>query len=170
MAGLLSWTAVKHKLERIVACMLQVSAYGSEEQSDTGEFEAHVHHQNLAWGMHSALVAPQVMFGRLSCPRATLCGWWTHASSSSIWTPRAGCPPAGASLGGPLMARRRSVGRIRGLPATGWQLKGFTSRRGPQVECLGSLVAGAFMKFDVNRLGFTFNFKSLLFKLPYAVH
>ena len=64
MAVLMSWTPVKHKLERVVACMLQVSAYGSEDQSDTGEFEAHVNHQSLAWGMHSALVAPQATFGR----------------------------------------------------------------------------------------------------------
>ena len=48
MAGLMSWTAVKHKLECTVARVLQVSAYGSEEQSDTGEFEAHVNHHSSA--------------------------------------------------------------------------------------------------------------------------
>ncbi len=64
MAVLMSWTAVKHKLKRVVARMLQVSAYGSEEQSDTGESEAHVDQQSLSWGMHSALVVAQVTCGR----------------------------------------------------------------------------------------------------------
>lgn len=49
MAVLMSWTAVKHKLKRVVARMLQVSAYGSEEQSDTGESEAHVDQQRPMW-------------------------------------------------------------------------------------------------------------------------
>ena len=63
----MSWTAVTHKLERVVARVLQVSAYGSEEQSDTGELGAQLNGQNFAakvWRMHSALIAPQVMFGR----------------------------------------------------------------------------------------------------------
>ena len=61
---LMSWTAVTNPLERSLACMLQVSGYGSEEQSDTGEFQAHVNHQSLTMGLCSALTAPQVMSGR----------------------------------------------------------------------------------------------------------